>query len=488
VSPAALEQLLRDLPSHGKIIKDRGYRQVWRFEMDGRGYFLKFYPRRLRLKRILGGNPATWEFIRLQALQRADVPAPRATAQLLGFRLNGRLGDAVVLEAIEPSVSMDQYVMDFMLRGERVPNHLEFARQIRQIVAKLGKAKLGHEDLHLGNFLLKDGQLFLLDGYSVSFGGITMQNMFQLTHSLRSLATRTDLQRGWDELGPGGRMPMQNPVSQRQWRKFMERSRGENDYFGKLQDGGWSGVFFKQYKYPRRWAPASRMKFTSEDWQTAWPLLWRQIESDQLEILKRSPSGDVLGGEMILGGRPVPIVVKRSFKRYWYRYLNEIGRGSRAWRAWKKSWALVVRDIPTAWPLLVMQKRSLGYITDSVIVSERLPGPTLAAVDLDAMPAEARDMLFRRTGKILRQIEDLGMFYYDAKSSNWIVQEDEKLGPRPVLIDVDGIRFRRWPVVGIQRLLRSMREHRQYTPADSLALCQGYAPFSPMMMEQPNEA
>jgi hypothetical protein len=51
-------------------------------------------------------------------------------------------------------------------------------------------------------------------------------------------------------------------------------------------------------------------------------------------------------------------------------------------------------------------------------------------------------------------------------------------GPRPVLIDVDGLRFRRWPAFGLHRLLRSMRAHPQYTPADSLSLCQGYSPFS----------
>jgi hypothetical protein len=32
-----------------------------------------------------------------------------------------------------------------------------------------------------------------------------------------------------------------------------------------------------------------------------------------------------------------------------------------------------------------------------------------------------------------------------------------------------------------------MREHRQYTREDSLALCQGYAPFTRMEEEQPVE-
>jgi len=32
-----------------------------------------------------------------------------------------------------------------------------------------------------------------------------------------------------------------------------------------------------------------------------------------------------------------------------------------------------------------------------------------------------------------------------------------------------------WSVL---RLLRAMKAHPQYTPADSLALCQGFAPFA----------
>ena len=63
------------------------------------------------------------------------------------------------------------------------------------------------------------------------------------------------------------------------------------------------------------------------------------------------------------------------------------------------------------------------------------------------------------------------------------LKPDEKRGPTPVLVDVDGVRFYRWTAFGIQRLLKSMREHRQYTPLDSLELCQGYAPFKRMEQE-----
>ncbi|HEX4053191.1 MAG TPA: lipopolysaccharide kinase InaA family protein [Tepidisphaeraceae bacterium] len=485
MSPQALENFLRDLPQHGTLVKDRGYRQVWKFVFEGRGYYLKFYPRRgSRLKRLLRGSAARREFSRLQALQRTRVPAPHAVAQLIGFRLSGEIGDAVILEAIEPATPLDRYVTEFAMKGEEIPNRHRLGRKVLELVHQLGSARMGHDDLHLGNMLLRDAEVYLLDGYAVQTGGLKLNHMMKLGHSVRGLATRTELQRAWDELGPGGRMPIENPVSRRQWRKFIGRTRGENDYFGRLQFGAWRGHFFKQYKYPRRWAPASDLHVSEDDWRKAWPQLWRQIQADELTVIKRGASGDVLAGDVMLGERRVAIIVKRPFKRYWYRYLNEIGRGSRAWRAWHKAWALVARDIPTAWPLLVMQKRMFGYITDGLIVFERVAGSMLANAELDGMTADDREMLMRRTGAILRKIDQLGLGHFDAKASNWIVRNDDKLGPHPVLVDVDGIRFRRWPALGISRLLRSMRDHPQYTPEDSLALCQGYAPFSSSAIQQ----
>jgi tRNA A-37 threonylcarbamoyl transferase component Bud32 len=131
----------------------------------------------------------------------------------------------------------------------------------------------------------------------------------------------------------------------------------------------------------------------------------------------------------------------------------------------------------------MLEKRKLGYVVDNLIIFECVPGKTLWQTDLDAISPPAREMLFRRIGRILRRVEQLGFSHFDAKSSNWIVRDDDKLGPTPVLIDVDGVRQRRWIALGIRRLLRSMQDHRQYTVADSLALCQGYAPYARMLRE-----
>ncbi|HTW95633.1 MAG TPA: lipopolysaccharide kinase InaA family protein [Tepidisphaeraceae bacterium] len=482
-SAAELAGILSDLPRHGRLIKDRGYRQIWRFEQGGKPYYLKFYPRRgSKLKRLVRGNPAVREFIRLQRLQKAGVPAPRAENVLVGMRIGGRVGDAVVVEGIEPSVQLDQYLNGFKLRGEAIADHRDLAQQLRSVAVQLAKAGMGHSDLHLGNFLLKRDELFLLDGYAVRLKGMRYNDVMLLGHSVSRFATRTDLWRGWLQLGNGGMMPVKNPVSRRQWRKLVERATGENDYFGRIAIGDWKGFYFKQTRFPRRWSAASHLTVTAEDWQGAWPDIFAAMEEGRLPWLKQSRSGDVAAAEVTLGGTSLPVVVKRPYKRYWYRYFNEIGRGSRARRAWMKAWRLIARNVPTAWPLLVLEKRVMGYVTDSIIVFERVEGATLADVNLDAIEPRQRDMLFRRTGRILRTIESFGYSHFDAKASNWIVVGDDQLGARPVLIDVDGVRRRKWVALGIDRLLRSMREHRQYTPADSLALCEGYAPFSPALI------
>jgi tRNA A-37 threonylcarbamoyl transferase component Bud32 len=409
-------------------------------------------------------------------LQKAAVPSPRAHAFLSGFRLEGRKGDALIIEGLEPSVCLDEYLNQHQLLGQPAPSHRIIAQRIRELLKKLAHAGLGHSDLHLGNLLLKEDQVYLLDAYAIHKNGLQLADLLHLAHSARQFCTTTDLLRGWRELGPGGRLPERNPRSTGLWNRFVSRVFTDDRHFGRLSCEGWTGHFFKQAKWPRRWSAVSRMIVTASDWESAWPILLEQIESDQFTVIKRRPSGDVLSGEVIIGGKPLPVIVKRPRRKYWYRYINEIGRGMRARRAWRKAWNLVVRNVPTAWPMLLMQTRTLGYATDAVIVFERVPGKTLWETEFDAMSSEARQTLFRRCGRLLRRLEQSGLAHGDAKATNWIIHDDAKLGPTPVLVDVDGIRPRLLGPLGVERLVRSLGRHSQFTHADAQNIRDGYAP------------
>ncbi len=143
--------------------------------------------------------------------------------------------------------------------------------------AAAGQGRLGHEDLHLGNFLLSGGKLFLLDGYAVRLDGCGCGTCMMLGHSGRRFATTADLQRGWDQLGPGGPDAAGTTLSRRCGTASCGSVTRKGRYFGRLtDDAGWGGVYYKQSKYPHRWSAASQLDVSHEDWARRGRLLLRK--------------------------------------------------------------------------------------------------------------------------------------------------------------------------------------------------------------------
>jgi hypothetical protein len=479
VTGSDLEQALRNFDRIATLVSDRAPKQVWKFEFQSKAYFLHFHRRSTRWKRLFHMSPALAQFINLQAMQRAGVPSPRAAAHLTGFRLRDEIGDAVIVASIDNAAQLDQFLRDQRLKGFEVPNRRQVVKQVIDIVEQVGRAKFGHRRLDLGCFLVADGKVYLHDVQDLRSGGLRMKDVFTLGHSAARFASRSELMRGWNRLNPDELMPRKNPLSPKLWKKLERRSLRENEDFGAIRSGVWKGHFTKSNRFAVPWSLASRLKIGGKDWETGWPALLTQIQSDQLETVKRDASGEIFSGEIVLAARPIRVFIKHPARRYLHRYLLDLFRPARPRRMWAKSWNLIALGLPCEFPLAVFERTVLGYSIDSYIIFERVPGTMLDRVDLDEMPPKQREMLFRRAGHILRAIEHGGLAHYDSKSVNWIVFEDPLLGPLPVMIDLDGIRtLYSWLVAwGIHRLLRAMKQHPQYTPEDSLALCQGYAPF-----------
>jgi hypothetical protein len=478
VSPEELERALKDLPNVGRRESSRAGREkeVWRFEVAGKPYYLNFYRRR--------GGRALREFTGLQAMQRADVPSPRAVAHLSGFILAGEKGDAVIVEGFEPATPLDRHLNEFELLGDRPRHYPALRRQVIEIVEKLGAAKLGHGDLRLERFLVGgDGRLMLASGEGVRGGGMKTADVLRLGASASRSATRNDFFRAWGAFS-GAPTPKKNAERRAMTRGLLSRIAGDNENFGSITAGEWSGWFFKQTRLPYRWAPASSLTVSRDDWQREWPKLLGAVEANALEGLKQEKGGDVLAGEVSIGGRIVQVVVKRPRHSKWHRYIKELYKGLRARQAWTKAWSLVARDVPTAWPLLVMQRRNaLGIPVQAIMVSERVNGELLATMDFARVPPRARVTLFHRLGRTLRLLERDGLLLYDSKSPNWVVIDDDKIGPVPVIVDVDGLRKYGPPLWPIDRLLRSLKENPTYTPEDSKWVCYGYAPRARLVRE-----
>ena len=257
----------------------------------------------------------------------------------------------------------------------------------------------------------------------------------------------------------------------------------------RLTVGEWSGRFVATTAAVE-WSAASSVAVTAEDWQREWPGVVGRLRAGSLDTLKRDASGDVTAGVVVLGGRPVDVVLKRPLEKYWYRRATSVVRAPRARRAWDKARLVRVRGIAVEPPLAVFERRRRGVVVEAVAVFERVPGVTLESADLGATTPYARRIFFNRCGRLLRRLEMTGLAHTDAKSSNWIVFDSPARGPVPVLIDVYGVRWLNpWlGLFGLHRLLRAMKRHAQYTPADSLAICQGFAPHAEFAVEKKGPA
>ncbi len=256
------------------------------------------------------------------------------------------------------------------------------------------------------------------------------------------------------------------------------RAFGNDDYYCRLIDGFWAGQAFLRAKFPRRMAPASTLQIAPDEWRHAWPDLLQRIESGDFELLEHNDRGDSLAGEIELAGRPVRILIRRPRWRTWHERLRDQIIGNLARRAWKRAWQLQVEYIGTAWPLLLMEKRVMGRLTDAIMVFERVDGHP------PDWPGWSHDIgryhrVLTRCGRMLRRMEQTGLFLPDAKASDWVVRNDEKLGLVPILVGIEGIRPAR-PREGVLRLMLSFCQTRgtEFTEADALALVQGYAPWA----------
>ncbi len=225
---------------------------------------------------------------------------------------------------------------------------------------------------------------------------------------------------------------------------------------------------------PRPWSTLNAANVSQQDWDGAWPQLeaglaggWNRIKADR--------SGDIYTGTLRLAGQDVQVFAKRPRRTRTVQWLVDLFRPARARRAWKKTWMLFSRGLPTEIPLLVLERRRGPAVTDNLVVFEAVPGSTLFHVDLDGLDEAVRRDLLGGVGEVIRAIERSGFTHIDAKTTNWIAFPDAG-GLRPVMLDCDGVRLYPWPGAGLRRFLRALVRHPHFRPGDIHAVCDGYAP------------
>ncbi|MBN2212558.1 MAG: hypothetical protein JW709_14265, partial [Sedimentisphaerales bacterium] len=253
----------------------------------------------------------------------------------------------------------------------------------------------------------------------------------------------------------------------------------------KLSDG-WSAQVYLQYRYPKDEYLASRLTFTVDDWRNALAKPERLLTEGT--VIKQGGHNTVREMELQIGSHSIPIIIKHTRVRSGLRGFWQALRRSRAMRQWLWAHALIMRDIPTAWPLAAMEHFRWGFIFESIFITEKIPDSQnlkLTLLENQNLPQKSRQRydLCRKLGEILRNLDQFGLNHRDCKVSNILIQKTQDKQDNilwlPYLIDLDGLSrlywlryFRHYQT--IIRLAASSLELDNITNRDRVAVFSGY--------------
>ncbi len=196
-------------------------------------------------------------------------------------------------------------------------------------------------------------------------------------------------------------------------------------------------------------------------------------------VLKYSKHGEVFRARVESAGGSVEIVGKRNLAAGWRRQLRAMVRSSRARRNFDQALQLLAVGIPTARPLLLLERRRSHR--ESWIVTEFVQ----SLVDLDQLvlvelPKLDRHSVYGAKVRVVDAVVELlvglhkaGLGHRDFKASNVMISDNQSTDreAKAWMLDLDGLHAirsgagsRRWhPVV---RLAASLIDYSMVTKTD----------------------
>lgn len=466
MSPEQVQSILQEFASKATRVGVRiDGSEVWRFVIESNAYDLHFWPHDdTPVGKYQSGVRAAREFEQLQTLQKLVIPATRVIANLKGFRIGDRKGDACIVVHDTNTTPLNQTLAS---RAFDRHDRLELTAHLIERLEALHRAKRCPTPLTIDRFAVRGTQVFVHDAAGEMGGLVTDERLRELGCSTRFVTGDAERLRLWKHFSNA---PMPRPARRDAAALVRDAMSGEVS-FGTLSHEQWTGRFAKQLPFVIPWSSLNGTVLRADAWRTILPQL---IDGSHDGVLKNDRSGRVYPQRVTLGDREIDLIVKRPAFKPGLRGTLQQFRTSRVMRTWKKTWRMLGLGFRCEIPLLMIEHRRGARVVDQLLICERVPGDTLARVDLDGLPDAARFSLLRDAGRVLRRIESFGFTHADAKNTNWIAWTDGRDRILPVLIDLDGIRFYRWRGLGYERFVRAMKLHPHARSNDLDAIAAGY--------------
>ena len=471
-------------------IKHNARREVWRAVIREKPYYLKYYfcdPVRDFLTRAFRPSACQAEWEGGVFAARAGIPAVRPLAATLRLQRGVRRCALLISEAIEPTQPLSTFWLELQSDdnvARRRQDVAELAEQLAHMIARAHQAGFEHLDMHAANILVqcvgpRRYRTVFVDLQSARrdvplSGPAVVRNLAQLNQWFRRHSTTGDrfrflraylrwrdefehvyehgrpLGMRFDELATALAAAARRHAHRLGTRRD-HRVWRDGRYFARLTlPAGWRGVAMLRCKHATEESRASQMVLQRAWWETQLRNVLRRItpaaDAKADNVCKNSHSASVQRALLEHESQSLPVIIKHPRARNLRRTLARLWPPSRSLRAWRIGHALLHRDVPTARPVAVLERRFGPLVLDSLLLTEAIPGAVDLGTFLERAHAERtptqwvrlKHAITQQLALFVRRLQDRGFYHRDCKASNILVIEHPEL--KLFWIDMDGIR------------------------------------------------
>jgi len=355
------------------------------------------------------------------SLLRAGIKTPE-------FIMQGELdggAKALIFEYLTDAISLE----DLWNQSPDVDNRQEILERYLQRLATMHEAGIKQDDIHPGNFLESNGEIYIIDGASVHESGkqgklTELEGLDNLAAFLAEFAPRYDALAG-AVLGAYEKarvLPASIDRAEHLKVSLNKRRLYRNNKFLKkiLRDCSefYCDTSFNRFLVCRRDTKNDALDALFDDPDTA-------ISTGR--ILKRGNTATV--AEIELDDKK--LVIKRYNIKSFLHGVRKALFSSRARRSWYNAHLMKLNDIPGARPIALLERRWGPFCLTAYYVTESVPGPDARSY-FSGNDHSREDI--RQLAAIVDELRRCRIRHGDLKDTNFIMAETG-----PVLIDLDGM-------------------------------------------------
>ena len=394
-----------------------GRRSVWKASINEDDILLKIYyphPKQTR------DADAEWTNAGRLASKGLSVPKPY-------FKAEGANGEVVIgFEWISGGETLDQILKQEDASQNLFDQLFDLHRDQHQIGCY-------QSDNHLGNYLLSEGKLYMLDAGSFLFADAPLSHENRRNNLVMLLAN----------------IPLtMGQQAEKSLARYMEHCATGIDSKALLLDVGKylpKAIQTRRRKYYKK-TRRSCTEFESESFgERSW-LACRGLSADLKSKLLDDPDQFFEDVVLLKDGNTCTVVqIQVAGKKYVLKRYNQKSFGyrlthsvmnPRALRSWANGHVLNLFGIKTPRPLACLLIKSLGMLDRGYLLMEMVNGETLDQIDVERIKAPGSRIPISFVNR-WEELNTLVATHGDMKASNFIVDEDDNL----ILIDLDGLKF-----------------------------------------------